>query len=42
MSRFGAFVGGSVWLNDPMRLNRASWMAIDNISEWSYSCAIPV
>ena len=37
MSRFDAFVGGSVRLNDPMRLNRASWKAIDNVSEWSNS-----
>ena len=42
MSRFSAFVGSSEWLNDTMRLNRAFWMAIDNISEWSYSCAMPV
>ncbi len=28
--------GGSEWLNG------AFWMAIDNISEWSYSCAVAV
>ena len=32
MSRFSAFVGGSEWLNDTMRLNRAFWMGNDNIS----------
>ena len=42
MSRFSTFVDGLEWLNDSMRLNGAFWMSIDNISEWSYSCAIPV
>ena len=42
MSRFSAFVDGLEWLNDTMRLNGAFWMANDNISEWSYSCAIAV
>ena len=42
MSRFCLFVDGSEWLNDTMRLNGAFWMAIDNISKRSYSCAIAV
>ena len=42
MSRFSLFVDGSEWLNDTMRLNGAFWMAIDNISKRSYSCAIAV
>ncbi len=42
MSRFSAFVDGWEWLNGTLRLNGAFQMAIDNIREWSYSCAIPV
>ena len=42
MSRFSPFVDGLEWLNDTMRLNGAFWMAIDNISKRSYSCAIAV
>ena len=39
-SRSSALVGGSEWLARTMRINGASWMAIDNIGVQSYSCAV--